>query len=69
MPQSYLTVPTFRAPTRDKYEHGRMARRLLPHLPVLQAAGSDTLTAIAILVIAIGFVGLAILILFSKKKI
>ena len=42
---------------------------MLPHLPVLQAAGSDTFTAIAILVVAIGFVGLAILILFSKKKI
>jgi hypothetical protein len=42
---------------------------LFPHLPVLQAAGSDTLTAIAILVVALGFVGLAILILFSKKKI
>jgi len=45
------------------------ASRLLSHLPVLQAAGSDTLTAIAVLIIAIGFVGLAILILFSKKKI
>jgi len=41
---------------------------LLPDLPALQA-GSDTLTAIAILVVALGFVGLAILILFSKKKI
>ena len=38
-------------------------------MAVLQAGGSDTLTAIAILVIALGFVGLAILILFSKKKI
>lgn len=38
-------------------------------LPVLQAAGSDELTAIAILVVAIGLVGLAILILFSKRKI
>jgi len=36
---------------------------------VLQAGGSDTFTAVAILVIALGFVGLAILILFSKKKI
>jgi len=42
---------------------------LLSNLPVLQASGSDTLTAIAILVVALGFVGLAILILFSKKKI
>ncbi|HYA55510.1 MAG TPA: hypothetical protein VED22_01805 [Nitrososphaerales archaeon] len=42
---------------------------MYPLLPVLQAAGSDTLTAIAILVIALGFVGVAILILFSKKKI
>ncbi|HYB07845.1 MAG TPA: hypothetical protein VEB87_06825 [Nitrososphaerales archaeon] len=41
---------------------------MFPHLPVLQA-GSDTLTAIAILVVAIGLVGLAILILFSKRKI
>lgn len=38
-------------------------------LPVLQAAPSDTFTAIAILVVAIGLVGLAILILFSKRKI
>jgi hypothetical protein len=38
-------------------------------LPVFQAAPSDTFTAIAILVVAIGIVGLAILILFSKKKI
>ena len=39
-------------------------------LPVLQAASSsDTFTAIAILVVAIGLVGLAILILFSKRKI
>lgn len=42
---------------------------MLPQLPFLQAGGSDTLTAIAILVVALGFVGLAILILFSKKKI
>jgi len=65
----YLTVLTNDSPSRDKYEVGRTARKLLPHLPVLQAAGSDTLTAIAILVVALGFVGLAILILFSKKKI
>jgi len=44
------------------------AHRLFPHLPFLQA-GSDMLTAVAILVVAIGLVGLAILILFSKKKI
>ncbi len=42
---------------------------MLPHVPVLQAEGSDTFMAIAILVVAIGLVGLAILILFSKKKI
>jgi hypothetical protein len=42
---------------------------LLFHLPVLQAAGSDTFTALAILIVAIGLVGLAILILFSRKKI
>jgi hypothetical protein len=56
-------------PSTDKYEVRATARRLLPHLPVLQAGSSDTLTAIAILVVALGFVGLAILILFSKKKI
>jgi hypothetical protein len=38
------------------------------HLPVFQA-GSDILTAFAVLAIAIGLAGLAILILFSKKKI
>ena len=37
-------------------------------MPVLQTAG-DTFTALAILIIAIGLVGLAILILFSRKKI
>jgi len=57
------------SPSRNKYEVERTVPRLLPHLPILQAAGSDTLTAIAILVVALGFVGLAILILFSKKKI
>jgi hypothetical protein len=41
----------------------------MQNLPVMQAASSDTLTAVAILVVAIGLVGLAILILFSKKKI
>jgi hypothetical protein len=40
----------------------------LLNLPVLQA-GSDTLGAFAILAIAIGLAGVAILILFSKKKI
>jgi hypothetical protein len=53
----------------NKYEHGSAADRLFPHLPVLQAAGSDTFTALAILIVAIGLVGLAILILFSKRKI
>ena len=37
-------------------------------MPVLQT-GTDILTAVAILVIAIGVAGIAILILFSKKKI
>jgi hypothetical protein len=46
-----------------------MARGLPFQLPSLQASGSDTFTAIAILVLAIGVVGVAILILFSKKKI
>ncbi len=39
-----------------------------PYLP-LQAAGSDTLGAFAVLAIAISIAGLAILILFWKKKI
>ncbi len=56
-------------PTMDKYEPVSPTLKLFPHLPVLQAAGSDTFTAIAILIVAIGLVGLAILILFSKKKI
>ncbi len=64
---AYLTVLALHH-RRDKYEVQWREGKLLPHLPVLQA-GSDTLTAIAILVIALGFVGLAILILFSKKKI
>jgi len=37
-------------------------------VPALQT-GSDSLQAIAILVVAIGIAGLAILILFAKKKI
>ncbi|MGD0478122.1 MAG: hypothetical protein ABSB29_08150 [Nitrososphaerales archaeon] len=37
-------------------------------LPVLQTS-SDSLEAIAILIVAIGLAGLAILILFAKKKI
>jgi LPXTG-motif cell wall-anchored protein len=37
--------------------------------PILQTSTSDTFTAIAILVVAIGLAGLAILILFSKRKI
>ncbi len=37
-------------------------------LPVLQT-GNDSLQAFAILAVAIGLAGLAILILFSKKKI
>jgi hypothetical protein len=37
-------------------------------LPVLEA-GSVSLQAIAILIVAIGLAGLAILILFAKKKI
>jgi hypothetical protein len=52
----------------NKYEHRTIAGNLLFHLPVLQA-GSDTFTALAILIVAIGIVGLAILILFSRKKI
>jgi len=37
-------------------------------LPALQTSG-NSLDAIAILIVAIGLAGLAILILFSKKKI
>jgi hypothetical protein len=37
-------------------------------LPVL-STNSDSLQAIAILIVAIGLAGLAILILFAKKKI
>lgn len=54
---------------KDKYEVRSKPEGLPPSLPVLQAGSSDTFTAIAILVAAIGLVGLAILILFSKKKI
>jgi hypothetical protein len=53
----------------DKYELRRTSEGLFHTLPVLQAGSSDILTAIAILVVAIGIVGIAILILFSKKKI
>jgi hypothetical protein len=52
----------------NKYEPRTIAGTLLFHLPILQA-GSDTFTALAILIVAIGIVGLAILILFSRKKI
>ena len=48
---------------------GMMEPRMFHQLTILQSAGSDTYTAIAILVVAIGLAGLAILILFSKKKI
>jgi hypothetical protein len=41
---------------------------LLFHVATLQS-NPDTLDALAILVIAIGLLGLAILILFSKRKI
>jgi len=37
-------------------------------LPVLQS-GADTLGALAVLAVAIGLAGLAILILFARKKI
>lgn len=37
-------------------------------LPALETSG-NTVEAIAILIVAIGLAGLAILILFSKKKI
>jgi hypothetical protein len=69
MPSKLLNDSSDSLLRTDKYELRRTARSLFPHLPVLQAGGSDTLTAIAILVIALGFAGLAILILFSKRKI
>ena len=37
--------------------------------PLLAGSGSDTLGAIAVLVVASGLVGVAMLILFSKRKI
>jgi hypothetical protein len=55
--------------TTNKYEGHATERELFLVQPALQAGSSDTFTAIAILVVAIGLVGLAILILFSKKKI
>jgi hypothetical protein len=64
----YLTVQ-LRQRRTNKYKHASRPRRLHFHLPALQAAGSDAFTAIAILIVAIGLVGLAILILFSKRKI
>ena len=42
--------------------------RLLLHVPLL-LTGDETLEALAILAVAIGLAGLAILILFSRKKI
>jgi len=62
-------VASSRFPQGINTKFGSTAVKLLSHLPALQAGSSDTLTAIAVLVVAIGFVGLAILILFSKKKI
>ena len=41
---------------------------MMPFLPALQS-GSDTLEALGLLAIAIGLAGIAILILFWKKKI
>jgi len=41
---------------------------LLFQVPLLQTGG-DTLDALAILAIAVGLAGIAILILFSRKKI
>lgn len=38
-------------------------------LPAVLATGSDTLQALAILVAAVGLAGIAILILFAKRKI
>ncbi len=58
-----------RSPGTNKYEVPEMEARLSPVLSALQAAGSDTLTAIAVLVVAIGVAGIAILVLFAKKKI
>jgi len=41
---------------------------LLLHVPLL-LTGDETLQALAILAIAVGIAGIAILILFSRKKI
>ena len=41
---------------------------MIPYLPFLQA-GPDTMGAVELLAIAIGLAGLAIIILFWKKKI
>jgi hypothetical protein len=41
---------------------------LLFHVPLL-LTGNDTVAAFGVLAVAIGLAGLAILILFSKKKI
>jgi hypothetical protein len=52
----------------DKYEHTHINGSLLFHVPVLMTS-SDTIEALAILALAIGIAGIAILILFSRKKI
>jgi hypothetical protein len=52
----------------DKYERARIGGGLLFHVPVLMT-GSETIEALAILALAIGIAGIAILILFSRKKI
>jgi hypothetical protein len=52
----------------DKYEYTRISGSLLFHVPLLMTS-SDTIEALAILALAIGIAGIAILILFSRKKI
>lgn len=53
----------------DIYEPALRGQRLFPLARALQAPGSDILLAVAILVIAVGLAGFAILFLFYKRKI
>lgn len=46
----------------------RICARLLVQVPIL-ISGAETLEAFAILAVAIGLAGVAVLILFSRKKI
>jgi LPXTG-motif cell wall-anchored protein len=52
----------------NKYKRVRIGGSLLFHVPVLMT-GDETIEALAILALAVGIAGIAILILFSRKKI